>query len=220
MRTIKLLILLFIIGTFKSYAGGVKSIEVANGIIQLRSDEHSKWAYALDDEKRNLLSSDKHLLVYDLELYTNGEEKQYCLRMGVRNIPLNIIQLKLPSACAYIPTYAKLLIKTEDDSVIELTSLINKRSSERDYHGHFFLDDSVLNKLFGGVKKIRMELINFDLETWTLQKEFRDAEYKKDKFGKDMQEAYEDLNKEYSKKEKELLKKIKVSTMTNINEGF
>lgn len=218
MKVVKILLLLFIIGTLKSFAGGVKSIEVANGIIQLRSDGHIKWAYALDDEKRNMLSRDKHLLVYDLELYTNGTEKQYCLRMGVRNIPSNIFQLKLPGA--YIPTYAKLLIKTEDDSIIELTSMLNKWGSEIDYHGHFFLDDNTLNKLFGGVKKIRMELINFDPETGSLQKEFRDAEYKKDKLGEDLQEAYEDLNKEYTKKEKELLKKIKVSTMTNINEGF
>lgn len=218
MKTIKILMLLLMMGSFTTYAGGVKSIEVSNGIIQLRSDGHIKWAYALDDEKRNLLSRDKHLLVYDLELYTNGSEKQYCLRMGVRNIPSNIFQLRLPGA--FIPTYAKILLKMEDDSVIELTSMFNKWGSDIDYFGYFFLENSVLNKIFEGVKKIRMELINFDPETGIVQKEFRDAEYKKDKLGEDLKEAYEDLNKEYSKKEKELLKKIEVSTMTDINEGF
>ena len=49
---------------------------------------------------------------------------------------------------------------------------------------------------FEGVKKIRMELINFDPETGIVQKEFRDAEYKKDKLGEDLKEAYEDLNKD------------------------
>lgn len=218
MKAIKILIILLIIGTFNSYAGGVKSIEVSNGIIQLRSDQHIKWTYALDDEKRNILSRDKHLLLYDLELYTNGSEKQYCLRIGVQNIPSNIFSLKLPGA--YIPTYAKVLLKMEDDSVIELTSILNKQDKEILHYGHFIIEENILQKLFDGVKKLRMELINFDPETGVVQKEFRDGEYKKDKFGKEIQEAYEDLNKEYSKKEKELLKRIKISTITNINEGF
>lgn len=218
MKTIKILMLLFIIGTFNSYAGGIKSIEVANGIIQLRSSKNTKWVYALDDEVRNITSTTKHYLLYDLELYTDGVEKQYCLRVGVRNMPSNVFMFQLP--CAYIPSYAKLLIKMEDDSVVELTSMFNKWDSEIDCYGHFFIEETVLKKLFDGVKKIRMEFINFDPKTGYAQKEFRDGEYKKDKLGKDLKEAYKDLNKEYTKKEDELLKKIKVSTMTDINEGF
>ena len=210
--------LLLIIGTFNSYAGGVKSVEVSNGIILLRSDGNIKWIYAIDEEKKNLLNKDKHLLLYDLELYTNGNEKQYCLRMGVQNIPTNIFNLKFPGA--YIPTHAKLLLKMEDDSVIELTSILNKEFGIIQHLGYFPIDENILQKMFEGVKKIRLELINFNPETGTVGKEFRDGEYKKDKLGKDLKEAYEELNKEYAKKKDELLKKIKVSTMTDINEGF
>ena len=218
MKTIKYLILFVILGTLNTYAGDVKSVEVSNGIIQLRSSRNTKWVYALDDEVRNITSASKHYLLYDLELYTDGIEKQYCLRVGVRNMPTNVFMLQLP--CAYIPSYAKFLIKLEDDSVVELTSMFNKWDSEIDCYGHFFIEETVLKKLFGGVKKIRMEFINFDPKTGNAQKEFRDAEYKKDKFGEDLKDAYDAIQKEYKKNEDKLLKKIKVSTMTDINEGF
>ncbi len=218
MKTIKFLILFIILGNLYSYAGDVKSIEVSNGIIQLRSSRNTKWVYALDDEVRNLTSASKHYLLYDLELYTDGVEKQYCLRVGVRNMPTNIYIYQTP--CAYIPSYAKFLIKMEDDSVIELTSMFKKWDNETDCYGHFFIEETVLKKLFSGIKKIRMEFINYDPKTGNAQKEFRDAEYKKDKFGEDLKDAYDAIQKEYKKNEDKLLKKIKVSKITDINEGF
>ena len=218
MKAIKLLLVLFIIGTIQSYAGGVKSIEVANGIIQIKSSNKTKVAYTIDDEKQNLSSKDTHMLVYGLDLYTNGVEKQYCLRMGVRNIPVGIFHGKVP--VAYIPSYAKILLKMVDDSVIELTSVLNSIESETDYCANFLLQENTLYKIFDGVKKIRLEIINFDQKTGIVKKEFRDVNYEKDKFGRDIKEWYDDINKEYAKKGDELLKKIKVSTITNIKEGF
>lgn len=216
MKTIKILILLFIIGTFKSYAGDVKSIEVANGIIQIKSSNSLRIAYAVDDKKQNLLSTNTQLLVYGLDLYTNGDKKQYFLRMGVKNSGHNVFTAQL--LAGFIPIYGKILLKLFDDSVIELSSIY--KTEEKDGFGHFYLSDNNLLKIFEGVKKIRVEIITYDPKTGNLNKEYRDVNYDKDKFGKNIKDLYKDLNKEYEKRKNDLLKKIEVSTITNINEGF
>lgn len=218
MKTIRILILLFTIGVFKSYAGGVKSIEIANGIIQFKSSCKTKYAYTTNDEKQNLFSEDKHLLVYGLDLYTDGAVKQYYLKMGVRNVAVNIFHAKFPAA--FIPSNAKMLLKMADDSVIELTSVLNSKESDTDYCANFYLPESILNKILNGVKKIRIELINYDQKTGVVRKEFRDINYEKNKFSKDITELHDDINKEYAKNGEKLLKKIKSTSITNINEGF
>jgi hypothetical protein len=191
---------------------------VANGVVKIRSKPSVKWFYSINDHNRGLLNTNKHVLFYDLELYTDGCEKQYCLRIGVGNNPYNIFVAGFPAG--YIPTYAKVLFKLKDSSTLELTSLLNKWDNGIEHVAHFAIDESTLNKLFSGVKKIRMELITYDAKTGNFKKEFREVDYKKDKFGKDIQKAYKTLNKEYSKNERTYLQRIRIDTMTNIGDGF
>ncbi len=213
--------LLFVIGTFNTYAGDAESVEISNGIIQLRSKGHKEFIFAIDEKNRNKWTNlDRHQLSYNLELYTNGCEKQYCLRIGVKNYRAKEVFGPSKFPAAYLPTYAKLLLKLNDDSVIESTSILNKLDKDKDHYGHFLLSESVLNSIFEGVKKIRIEIIKYDSKKEIIQNEFREVEYKEDKFGKHIKKDYENVNKEYTKKKKELLEKLKVSTMTNIHEGF
>lgn len=109
----------------------------------------------------------------------------------------------------YIPSEGRLLIKTQNDEVIELSSLSSANSKEEvygntytRYHkignviyptlsgstiktnsvtGHYIISEADLQKLFNGVKKIRMEINPQNYE----------KEFSKDKVGKALRELFE-----------------------------
>lgn len=110
-----------------------------------------------------------------------------------------------------IPTEGRMLLKTKDDEVIELYNVastksvlvndlgttttayrvgrtINVRTTENKFTvnqiiGYYPVEESVLKKLFSGVKKVKIELIPTNYE----------KEFKKDKVGAALQKHYSEL---------------------------
>lgn len=119
-----------------------------------------------------------------------------------------------------------MLLKLEDDSVIELKSIIHQNitdlKNEDVASAYFPISEVMLNNLFNGVKKIRIEIIKLDKKSNTIIKDYRDIEFKKDKVGKKMKEWYDEINDEFENNGLSLLSKSLDSNkkMNDITEGF
>jgi len=111
-----------------------------------------------------------------------------------------------------IPKDGRVLIKTADDSVIELKSISDAESEIRtdivsgiaiktvQLVGNYVISEADLQKMFKGVKKVRMEILPTNYE----------KDFKKDKIGKALQAEYNLLkDKAFSEQRK-----------SNFSEGF
>lgn len=111
------------------------------------------------------------------------------------NITSYFLSLKTTSGTPItVPEGGKLLIKLKDDSVIELKTLMEYAGTVREVHNvngfvfhdytifpAFPINDTQIEKISGGVKKIRLETVDGN----------RDKEFKKDKIGTVIEAQYE-----------------------------
>ena len=122
-------------------------------------------------------------LNYNIELYTNGTDKQYCLRLAFDESKRFMM----------IPTYGTILIKTKKDEVIELKALYTYDDTEGDKLGYsyFPISEEQLGIIINdGVVKFRIQVI---AET-DHHKTLGDKEWKVDLFA--------DVDKQWEKKKK------------------
>ena len=189
MKTIKISILLLFVVVNYSYAGKKKeSYQIENGITRVWSKAGSTFFNGSGFMRVN---SNNNVLTYQLEMFTDGKEKHY-------SIQLLLTAMIKRSKAFFFPTNAKLLIKLKDDSILELSSIythnVMEPSKERVCSAHFPISEEQLNKMFNGIKKIRVEIIKLNDEEDDVEKDYRDIDYKKDVLGKRFSEYYKEIN--------------------------
>ena len=159
MKTIKILLILWFVAVDYSFAGKKKeSYQIDNGVTRVWSKVGFTYFNGSGFMKIN---ANNNVLSYQLEMFTDGKEKQY-------SIQLILTSLIKRSKAFFFPTNAKLLIKLQDDSIIELSSIYTQNvkdpSQEKACSAHFPITEDQLNKMFNGVKKIRVEIIKLNDE--------------------------------------------------------
>ena len=189
MKTIKILLILLFVAVDYSFAGKKKeSYQIDNGVTRVWSKVGFTYFNGSGFMKIN---ANNNVLSYQLEMFTDGKEKQY-------SIQLIITTLIKRSKAFFFPTNAKLLIKLQDDSIIELSSIYTQNvkdpSQEKACSAHFPITEDQLNKMFNGVKKIRVEIIKLNDEEDDVEKDYRDVDFKKDVLGKRFGEFYKEIN--------------------------
>ena len=188
MKTIKILLILLFVAVDYSFAGKKKeSYQIDNGVTRVWSKVGFTYFNGSGFMKIN---ANNNVLSYQLEMFTDGKEKQY-------SIQLILTALINRSKAFFFPTNAKLLIKLQDDSIIELSSIYTQNvkdpSQEKACSAHFPITEDQLNKMFNGVKKIRVEIIKLNDEEDDVEKDYRDVDFKKDVLGKRFGEFYKDI---------------------------
>lgn len=219
MKTIKFLFFIILtIGSTNVYAGDIDYIKTANGVILIASESnHGKLKKLTSNYFTGFMSTYSALvngLGYNLELYSDKVTKQYALK----------IYLWSPEDKPRIlPSKSKALLKLADDSVLELNSVINDIDYEHGFSFTYFpIDEADLKKTFGGVKKIRLETLTINDNNSTII-DYHDIEIKKNKMGKNLNDWYDAINKEYQKNVDKLVIQPKSSTKNKTNdikEGF
>ena len=189
MKTIKILLILLFVAVDYSFAGKKKeSYQIDNGVTRVWSKVGFTYFNGSGFMKIN---ANNNVLSYQLEMFTDGKEKQY-------SIQLILTSLIKRSKAFFFPTNAKLLIKLQDDSIIELSSIYTQNvkdpSQENACSAHFPITEDQLNKMFNGVKKIRVEIIKLNDEEDDVEKDYRDVDFKKDVLGKRFGEFYKEIN--------------------------
>ena len=189
MKTIKILLILLFVAVDYSFAGKKKeSYQIDNGVTRVWSKVGFTYFNGSGFMKIN---ANNNVLSYQLEMFTDGKEKQY-------SIQLILTSLVKRSKAFFFPTNAKLLIKLQDDSIIELSSIYTQNvkdpSQEKACSAHFPITEDQLNKMFNGVKKIRVEIIKLNDEEDDVEKDYRDVDFKKDVLGKRFGEFYKEIN--------------------------
>ena len=189
MKTIKILLILLFVAVDYSFAGKKKeSYQIDNGVTRVWSKVGITYFNGSGFMKIN---ANNNVLSYQLEMFTDGKEKQY-------SIQLILTALINRSKAFFFPTNAKLLIKLQDDSIIELSSIYTQNvkdpSQEKACSAHFPITEDQLNKMFNGVKKIRVEIIKLNDEEDDVEKDYRDVDFKKDVLGKRFGEFYKEIN--------------------------
>ena len=189
MKTIKILLILLFVAVDYSFAGKKKeSYQIDNGVTRVWSKVGITYFNGSGFMKIN---ANNNVLSYQLEMFTDGKEKQY-------SIQLILTTLIKRSKAFFFPTNAKLLIKLQDDSIIELSSIYTQNvkdpSQENVCSAHFPITEDQLNKMFNGVKKIRVEIIKLNDEEDDVEKDYRDVDFKKDVLGKRFGEFYKEIN--------------------------
>lgn len=189
MKTIKILLILLFVAVDYSFAGKKKeSYQIDNGVTRV----WSKVGFTLFNGSGFMkINANNNVLSYQLEMFTDGKEKQY-------SIQLILTSLVKRSKAFFFPTNAKLLIKLQDDSIIELSSIYTQNvkdpSQEKACSAHFPITEDQLNRMFNGVKKIRVEIIKLNDEEDDVEKDYRDVDFKKDVLGKRFGEFYKEIN--------------------------
>ena len=189
MKTIKILLILLFVAVDYSFAGKKKeSYQIDNGVTRVWSKVGFTYFNGSGFMKIN---ANNNVLSYQLEMFTDGKEKQY-------SIQLILTSLIKRSKAFFYPTNAKLLIKLQDDSIIELSSIYTQNvkdpSQEKACSAHFPITEDQLNRMFNGVKKIRVEIIKLNDEEDDVEKDYRDVDFKKDVLGKRFGEFYKEIN--------------------------
>lgn len=189
MKTIKILLILLFVAVDYSFAGKKKeSYQIDNGVTRVWS---KVGITNFNGSGFMKINANNNVLSYQLEMFTDGKEKQY-------SIQLILMTLIKRSKAFFFPTNAKLLIKLQDDSIIELSSIYTQNvkdpSQEKACSAHFPITEDQLNKMFNGVKKIRVEIIKLNDEEDDVEKDYRDVDFKKDVLGKRFGEFYKEIN--------------------------
>ena len=217
MKYFKLILLLVMIVTSTSniYAKDIEYTNTNNGIIQIGSKVF--WTY-FNGSGFLKPNGNSHQLYCNLELYSNGNLKQYAL-----NLSLETDRWKNIYAYAF-PCESKILLKLKDESILELTSIYHSDitiPTETTYwsvssRARFPITEEQLKKCFKGIKKIRVEVITLDEESNIIVKKHVDKDFKKDKLGKNLDKWFIEINKELEA----ILAKIQSNKNTNINDNF
>jgi hypothetical protein len=112
------------------------------------------------------------------------------------------------------PNNSKLLFKTFDNKIVELTSIYSDLVPETLHvpFAYFPITQSQLETLFTGISKIRLEILSYDHKEDKPFVEYPEIEYKKDKIGKILQTMYTNIEQQCMKEMKDK-KKNKEKTL-------
>lgn len=208
-----LLILLLAVVSLKANAGDIDYIKSANGIILIGSKSNMGSVNSINASYIAGYTSVRDTPpIYSLELYSDGEKTQYAIR----------VYLWSTSKKSHIfPSHSKMLLKLADNSVIELTSVLNDFDIEKSFTSAYFpISESELQRTFSGIIKTRMEVLSINKDDNSIFTDFQDYEYKKDKMGKQLEKWHNAISEEYRKKGTELLKQKQKTELRDINEDF
>ena len=157
---------------------------------------------------------------YNLEKFVcNGESQYYIRGRSEENEYHNF------------PNNCKLLFKTFDGKIIELTSVISELvyldNAVWEPTAYYPITRNQLDTLFTGISKIRVEMLSYNKQQEKPFLDYPELEFKKDKMGKQFQEMFnniekKELTKKKKKKEKETNKKEKGTSLErgNAADGF
>lgn len=162
---------------------------------------------------------------YNLEKFVCNGESQYFIRGRSEENEYH----NFPNNC-------KLLFKTFDGEIIELTSVFSELVyAGLDVWGNHALEPTAyypitrnqLEALFTGISKIRVEMLSYNEQRDTPFLDYPELEFKKDKMGKQFQKMFNNIEKKELtqpeiKKEKETNKKEKGTSLErgNAADGF
>lgn len=200
------LLLSFIIAALSASSQKVKSDDIDNGIRRIQS-------------KAETIDLD-NFFSYNLEKFIDNNESQYFIRgrseeNQYHNFPYN----------------CKLLFRTFDGTVIELTSvlseLVQKDNGIWEPTAYYPISQEQLEKLFNGISKIRVEMLSYNKKEDKPFMDYPELEFKKDKMGKQFKEMFDNIEKKQLtqpkvKRKKETNKKEKGTSLERINasDGF
>ncbi|WP_317340320.1 hypothetical protein [Phocaeicola coprocola] len=215
MKTTKILILLILLMCSLGSYCKVKYTIVNNGVILIGTKPRATFFNGSGFMKVN---TNNNSLIYSLELYSNGNQMQFALKASL------VAAINRKYAFAF-PSKSKFLLKLKDDSVIELTSILHKNITDpsqanRCFDSYFPLSMEQLNKIFDGVKKIRVEIITLDRKTDKIVTDYVDLDFNKDKIGKQMKEWYDEIIEEYTENSHSLLSNDANIEKKDIKENF
>lgn len=194
MKTIIAILVLLSISFNIICADNIDYIKNENGIILIGSESShgnlKRLTSAFFTSYMTTYTAKNDELVYNLELYSNGKNKQFALKIYLWS------SSKKPRI---LPSKSQILLKTNDDSVLELTSIFNDIDYEHGYsYSYFPISEDDLNKTFDGIKKVRLEAITLNTNNET-SIEFIDFNFKKDKIGQSLKKWFDSINEEYPK---------------------
>lgn len=216
-----LLLFAFISIAFSAFSQKVEVDDVFNGVRRIQSKSET-----IDFE---------NFFRYNLEKFICGDKSQYFIRgrseeNEYHNFPCN----------------SKLLFKTFDGEIIELTSVISElvgkpvekklfsTSLSQPIAGkiweptaYYPISQEQLEKLFTGISKIRVEMLSYNKKEDKPFMDYPELEFKKDKMGKQFREMFDNIEKKQQTlpkqpKEKKTNKKEKGTSLERINatDGF
>lgn len=176
----KKFLIVFVLALYSIHASASDYSKVINGILLIGSDSKD-FNFKTPDKKGGTIN-------YNLELYTNGSEKQYSLG----------ISFDRDKNCAMIPSFGTLLIKTSKGDVLDLKALFVYDNYEGDTtcQGYFPITEEQLNLIIeSGVAKFRLQMITGEDSHET----FAEKEWKTDELGKNYKSMLAHVNKKCEK---------------------
>ena len=191
---------------FNSFSQKVESDDIENGVRRIQSKDET-----IDFE---------NFFRYNLEKFIYNDESQYFIRGRSEENEYH----NFPNNC-------KLLFKTIDGTVIELTSVVSELVQIYDGvwepTAYYPISQEQLEKLFTGISKIRVEMLSYNKKEEKPFMDYPELEFKKDKMGKQFKEMFDNIEKKQLtqpkiKQKKKSNKKEKGTSLerANASDGF
>jgi len=178
---------------FNSFSQKVESDDIENGVRRIQSKDKT-----IDFE---------NFFRYNLEKFICNNESQYFIRGRSEENEYH----NFPNNC-------KLLFKTFDGKVIELTSVISElvQIGEGVWEptAYYPISQEQLELLFTGISKIRVEMLSYNKKEEKPFMDYPELEFKKDKMGKQFKEMFDNIEKKQLTQPK--VKKRKESKGTSL----
>lgn len=168
MRKIILSIIAFFAITINCFSQIIVD-EVRNGI---------RGIYPTEEKKLKLSDGFDYRLV---KLITPSGISQYYIQCSLGYLKYN-----------NFPNNSKLLFKTFDNKVIELTSIISYLEPDINHcpFAYFPITQVQLESLFTGISKVRVEILSYDNREDKPFVDYPEKEYKKDEIGKNLRKMF------------------------------
>ncbi|MBO7578301.1 MAG: hypothetical protein J6T43_04860 [Prevotella sp.] len=169
-----LLTTVLIVFTNSIFSQEIASDEIENGVRRIQSKYKT-----IDFE---------NFFRYNLEKYICNGENQYFIRGRSEENEYH----NFPNDC-------KLLFKTFDGEIIELTSVLSELVCLKDGvwepTAYYPISLDQLNKIFTGISKIRVEMLSYNKEKKTPFLDYPEKEFTKDKMGKQFKTMFDNIEK-------------------------
>lgn len=158
--------------------------------------------FVIDEVKNNVRE-----LMYLPKTIKLSDKVNYCLTkyIGLNGVSQYFIYCYYDHLTYHnFPNNSKLLFKTFDNKIVELTSIYSDLvpNPENAPFAYFPITQEQLETLFTGISKIRIEILSYDHKEDKPFVEYPELEYKKDKIGKVFQTMYTYIEKKSMKKVK------------------
>lgn len=172
-KKIYLLFTLLLIA-FNSFSQKVESDDIENGVRRIKS-------------KSETIDFD-NFFRYNIEKFICNDESQYFIRGRSEENEYH----NFPNNC-------KLLFKTFDGKIVELTSVLsNNTNLENDIFeptAYYPITRNQLETLFTGIAKIRVEMLSYNKKQDTPFVDYPELKFRRDKMGKQFKEMFDNIEK-------------------------